>query len=316
MPTSYEVLGLRHVLRVPFLSLFRIKVLLIAILSDVVPSMAYWHVARKASLANDSFVLEDYIERLREFIEFLRPVTLGVPIRRSISPALFTISSMARSGKSTRKSGAPTGDQSDVRRGRTVVCEPVFSKQLDSFERGLIDSVQVNPLSEGRSVYPVLVRVAFVETGLSHCVTSHPDFIFCIAVDCTEAADAHRQVYNEFSAVLGRPTECHLKNGCAAFQVVRRTWHVRGEAVRVQAITDIALTSIEVERYLQPGTAPRRTRPRHRPWHRHRYVAHALLRRRLSQSPRYFFETRAGRRDQSTNLQRDPLIRAVRARAA
>jgi hypothetical protein len=148
--------------------------------------------------------------------------------------------------------------------------------------------------------------------GLSRCVTPHPGFIFCIAVDGTEAADTHRRVYNEFSAVLDRPAECYLQTGRVAFQVGRRTWHVWGKAVLRQTITDIALTSIEVERHRQPGPAPRRTRPRHR----HRYVAHAVLRRRLLQSLRYFFETRARHRNQSPNSQRDPLIRAVRPRAA
>ncbi|WP_341318795.1 hypothetical protein WN982_27815 [Paraburkholderia sp. IMGN_8] len=251
MPTSYEVLG------------------------ELVACMTYWHVARKVPLANDSFVLEDYVEHLREFIEFLRPVTLGVSVRQSILPALFTISSIARNGESTRKSMAPTSDRSDVRRGRTVVCELVLSKRLDSFERGLIDIVEASPLSEGRSAFPGLVRGAFVEMSLSHSVTSHPDFSFCIAVGDTEAADSHRCVYDEFGAVLDRSAECYLKTVCVAFQVVRR-----------QAITDIALTSIEVERHLAPGPAPRRTRPQHRL----RYVAHALRALPVAVAAAFFLE--------------------------
>jgi polyhydroxyalkanoate depolymerase len=278
----------------------------------LVGCMTYWHVARTVSLANGSFVLGDYVRHLREFIEFLRPVNLTVSVRQSILPALVMISSMARNGESTRKSMVPTGDRSDVRRGRTAVCELVLSKRLDAFERRRIDTVQGSPLSEGRSVYRGLVPVVFVEMGLSHSVTSHPDFIFCIAVGGTEAADTRPRFYDEFSAVLDRPGECYLKTVRVAFQEMGHPWRVWGDAVRRQVITDIALPSLEVERHLQPGLDPRRTRP----LHQHRFVAHALRKRRLLQSLRYFFGARAGRRDQSTNPQRDPSIRAVRARAA
>jgi poly(3-hydroxybutyrate) depolymerase len=65
-----------------------------------------------------------------------------------------------------------------------------------------------------------------------------------------ESAEAHRQFYDEYNAVMDMPAEYYLDTVKTVFQdfsLIRGTWKVAGQLVRPLDIVDTALLTVEGE---------------------------------------------------------------------
>ena len=81
-------------------------------------------------------------------------------------------------------------------------------------------------------------------------LTSHYDYFLDLVRGDDDGADAHRDFYDEYNAVLDLPAEYYLDTIRTVFQdfaLVNGTWDVDGERVRPQDITTSALLTIEGE---------------------------------------------------------------------
>jgi poly(3-hydroxybutyrate) depolymerase len=81
-------------------------------------------------------------------------------------------------------------------------------------------------------------------------MSSHYDYFLDLVRGDEESADAHRQFYDEYNAVLDMPAEYYLDTIETVFQefaLVNGTWDVAGKRVRPQDITRSALLTIEGE---------------------------------------------------------------------
>ena len=77
-------------------------------------------------------------------------------------------------------------------------------------------------------------------------VSSHYDYFLDLIRGDGDSAEAHRQFYDEYNAVLDMPAEYYLDTIKTVFQdfaLVNGTWVVRGEPVRPQDITCLLYTS-------------------------------------------------------------------------
>ena len=92
---------------------------------------------------------------------------------------------------------------------------------------------------------------------------SHYDYFRDLIRGDDDSAEAHRQFYDEYNAVLDMPAEYYLDTIKTVFQdfaLVNGTWIVHGELVRPQDITGTALLTIEGE--LDDISGAGQTRPR------------------------------------------------------
>jgi poly(3-hydroxybutyrate) depolymerase len=81
-------------------------------------------------------------------------------------------------------------------------------------------------------------------------LTSHYDYFLDLIRGDDDGADAHRDFYDEYNAVLDLPAEYYLDTIRTVFQdfaLVNGTWDVNGKRVRPQDITTSALLTIEGE---------------------------------------------------------------------
>ncbi|HSW23953.1 MAG TPA: polyhydroxyalkanoate depolymerase, partial [Burkholderiaceae bacterium] len=119
------------------------------------------------------------------------------------------------------------------------------------FENNVIYRVPHNYPGAGRRVYPgFLQHTGFVAMNPDRHMSSHYDYFLDLVRGDEESADAHRQFYDEYNAVLDMPAEYYLDTIETVFQefaLVNGTWDVAGKRVRPQDITRSALLTIEGE---------------------------------------------------------------------
>ena len=143
----------------------------------------------------------------------------------------------------------------------------------------MIYRVPANYPGAGRRVYPgFLQHAGFVAMNPDRHVQSHWDYFQHLVEGDDDDADAHREFYDEYNAVLDMPAEYYLdtSRSCSRSSCCRAgTWDVGGELVRPQDITthraadDRGRTRRHLRRRPDPGRA--------RPVHRHPADAQAPL---------------------------------------
>jgi poly(3-hydroxybutyrate) depolymerase len=143
------------------------------------------------------------------------------------------------------------GGPIDARKSPTSVNDLAVNKSHSWFENNVIQRVPPNFPGAGRRVYPGFLQyTGFVAMNPNRHVSSHYDYFRDLIRGDGESAEAHRQFYDEYNAVLDMPAEYYLDTIKTVFQdfaLVNGTWVVRGEPVRPQDITTTALLTIEGE---------------------------------------------------------------------
>ena len=90
----------------------------------------------------------------------------------------------------------------------------------------------------------------FVAMNPDRHLRSHYDYFLDLIRGDEDNAEAHRQFYDEYNAVLDMPAEYYLDTIKTVFQdfaLVNHTWRVQGELVRPQDIRSAALLTVEGE---------------------------------------------------------------------
>jgi hypothetical protein len=105
-----------------------------------------------------------------------------------------------------------------------------MNKSHSWFENNVIYRVPQNYPGAGRRVYPgFLQHTGFVAMNPDRHVTSHYDYFLDLMRGDDDSAEAHRQFYDEYNAVLDMPAEYYLDTIKTVFQdfaLVNGTWVV------------------------------------------------------------------------------------------
>ncbi len=143
------------------------------------------------------------------------------------------------------------GGPIDAQNSPTAVNNMATNKSHGWFEHNLIYRVPPNYPGAGRRVYPGFLQyLGFVAMNPTRHLSSHHDYFLDLVRGDTDSAEAHREFYDEYNAVLDMPAEYYLdciKTVFQDFALVNGTWVVEGEPVRPQDITRSALLSVEGE---------------------------------------------------------------------
>jgi poly(3-hydroxybutyrate) depolymerase len=167
-------------------------------------------------------------------------------------PVLAAVSLLASSqANSLPRSMTMMGGPIDARRSPTAVNNLAMNKSHSWFENNVIYRVPPNFPGAGRRVYPgFLQHTGFVAMNPDRHLSSHYDYFQHLISGDDDSAEAHRQFYDEYNAVLDMPAEYYLDTIKTVFQdfaLVNGTWHVHGQLVKPQDITTTALLTIEGE---------------------------------------------------------------------
>ncbi len=218
-----------------------------------------WKNARMVPLSQGDFHLDDYVNYVQEFIRYLQK-TYGqchvMSVCQPTVPVLAAVSLMASRGEKTPLSMTMMGGPIDARRSPTAVNNLAVQRSYEWFENNVIYRVPPGFPGEGRRVYPgFLQHAGFIAMNPDRHVNSHYDYFQHLIQGDNESAEAHRQFYDEYNAVLDMDANYYLETIRTVFQefkLVHGTWDVRApdgslERVRPQDIVDTGLLTVEGE---------------------------------------------------------------------
>jgi poly(3-hydroxybutyrate) depolymerase len=224
-----------------------------------------WTDARMVPLEAGAFHLDDYVEYVQEFIRHVGHDVHVISVCQPTVPVLAAVSLMASRGEPTPLSMTMMGGPIDARRSATAVNTLATNKSHSWFENNVIFRVPQNFPGAGRAVYPgFLQHTGFVAMNPDRHVSSHYDYFRDLIRGDDDSAEAHRQFYDEYNAVLDMPAEYYLDTIKTVFQefaLMNHSWVVKGEPVRPQDIRNTALLTIEGE--LDDISGPGQTQAAH-----------------------------------------------------
>lgn len=210
-----------------------------------------WTDARMVPVEAGPFHLDDYVAYVQEFIRHIGPEVHVISVCQPTVPVLAAVSLMASAGEPTPRTLTMMGGPIDARRSPTSVNNLAMNKSHAWFESNVIYRVPPNFPGAGRRVYPgFLQHTGFVAMNPDRHMSSHYDYFLDLIRGDGDSAEAHRQFYDEYNAVLDMPAEYYLDTIKTVFQdfaLVNGTWVVKGQAVRPQDITGSALLTVEGE---------------------------------------------------------------------
>ncbi|RZJ84102.1 MAG: polyhydroxyalkanoate depolymerase [Massilia sp.] len=211
-----------------------------------------WIDARMVPLSNGPFHLDDYIYYVQDFIRHLGPDVHVISVCQPTVPVLAAISLMATNNDpKLPKTMTMMGGPIDPRKSPTAVNDLAVEKPFSWFENTVIYSVPGNYPGFGRKVYPgFLQHAGFIAMNPGRHAQSHREFYQHLVRGDDDSAEAHRQFYDEYNAVLDMPAEYYLETIKTVFQehrLPKGTWEVGGQLVRPQDIKTVALFTVEGE---------------------------------------------------------------------
>ncbi|HZX28250.1 MAG TPA: polyhydroxyalkanoate depolymerase [Telluria sp.] len=211
-----------------------------------------WTDARMVPLSAGPFHLDDYVYYVQEFIRTLAPDLHVISVCQPTVPVLAAISLMASAEDAALpRTMTMMGGPIDPRRSPTQVNTLAIEKPFSWFENTVVYSVPANYPGFGRKVYPgFLQHAGFIAMNPGRHAQSHREFYNHLVRGDDDSAEAHRQFYDEYNAVLDMPAEYYLDTIKTVFQEHRLplgTWHVGGKQVRPQDIKTVALFTVEGE---------------------------------------------------------------------
>src|SRR4051812_26953177 len=218
-----------------------------------------WKNARTVPLEKGEFHLDDYVGYVQDFIRHLQAEYGNchvISVCQPTVPVLAAVSLMASRGETTPLTMTMMGGPIDARKSPTAVNNLAMNKSYEWFEANVIYRVPTNFPGAGRRVYPgFLQHSGFVAMNPDRHLSSHYDYFKHLMAGDDASAEAHRQFYDEYNAVLDMDADYYLETIQVVFQefrLVHGTWDVRSpdgklERVRPEDITTTAHFTIEGE---------------------------------------------------------------------
>jgi hypothetical protein len=226
------------------------------------------------------FHLDDYVGYVQEFIRHIGPEVHVISVCQPTVPVLAAVSLMATHGEFTPRTLTMMGGPIDARKSPTAVNNLAMNKSFEWFENNVIYRVPPNFPGAGRRVYPgFLQHTGFVAMNPDRHLSSHYDYFRDLIRGDDDSAEAHRQFYDEYNAVLDMPPSTTSTRSRPCSRTLRwstapGTWTARWCARRTSRPAH-AHSGRRARRHLRRRTDAGRPRP----VHGHPEVAAVPLRR-------------------------------------
>ena len=212
-----------------------------------------WHNARDVPLSQGGFGLDDYIDHLISFLEFIGPGAHVVAVCQPCVAALAATALMAEDDHACQpRSLTLMAGPVDCRVNPTGVNALATSKPIEWFEKNLISHVPLPHAGFMRRVYPGFVQLsAFVSMNLPRHKQAFVDIYKHMVDGEHEKAHTIKTFYDEYLAVNDLPAEFYLQTIQKVFQTYDLAMGklvYRDRIVNTRAIRRTALMTVEGER--------------------------------------------------------------------
>jgi poly(3-hydroxybutyrate) depolymerase len=210
-----------------------------------------WIDAKEIPITVGAFHFDDYVAYVREFLAFLGPDVNAMSVCQPTVPVLAAVSLMAEAGEPIPRTLTMMGGPIDSRRSPTAVNTFATQRPLSWFEAKVIQRVPMAYPGFMRRVYPGFLQFAgFVAMNPHRHMESHVQYYHHLVEGDGDSAEAHRNFYDEYNAVMDLPAEYYLETVERVFQkhlLPRGQLMVAGQRVHPEAIKGTALFTIEGE---------------------------------------------------------------------
>lgn len=211
-----------------------------------------WNNARDIPRDKGAFGLDDYVEHVMRFIEYLGPDTHVIGVCQPCNALLATVALMAQADNPAQpRSLTLMAGPVDTRINPTVVNYLATDHPLEWFEKNLISPVPARYKGAHRRVYPGFLQVSgFMSMNLPRHIRAHLDLFEHVIHARDDKAAATRNFYDEYFAVFDMPAEFYLETVERVFQdnhLARGKFKWRGQLADLGAIKKTALLTVEGE---------------------------------------------------------------------
>jgi poly(3-hydroxybutyrate) depolymerase len=212
-----------------------------------------WADARQVPASEGRFDLDDYIDYLIDFLEFIGPSTHVVAVCQPSVPALAATAVMGAARHPARPATLTMmGGPIDTRCSPTTVNDLAMERPIAWFRHNVIATVPMQYPGAGRRVYPGFLQLAgFMSMNLGNHLMSHYEMFKHLTVGDDESAQATKDFYDEYRSVCDMTAEFYLQTVEEVFQkhsLPNGTFVHRGKPVDLGDIRDTAILAIEGER--------------------------------------------------------------------
>ncbi|WP_108789851.1 polyhydroxyalkanoate depolymerase [Erythrobacter sp. Alg231-14] len=217
-----------------------------------------WADAATVPVHEGNFDLDDYIDYLMEFLEYIEGVQPGqrphmLAVCQPSVPA-FAATALLNQHKSPAAPATLTmmGGPIDTRESPTSVNDHAMKRPIAWFRQSVITTVPAKYRGAGRRVYPGFMQLsAFMSMNLQSHMMSHYEMFKHLTAGDDASAQATKDFYDEYRAVCDMTAEFYLQTVEEVFQkhsIPNGTFEHKGEIVDLTQITNTALLAVEGER--------------------------------------------------------------------
>jgi poly(3-hydroxybutyrate) depolymerase len=211
-----------------------------------------WANARDVPILEGRFDFHDYIDEVREILRHIGERAHVVAVCQPGPPVLAATALMAEDGDPNRPGSVSLlGSPIDARLAPTATNKLAEDKPFSWFQRAMIHTVPPPYPGMLRRVYPGFVQLySFISMNAERHQAAHRRYFDNLVDGDGDSAERHREFYDEYLSVLDLTEEFYLQTVDTVFQrylLPKGELEHRGRRVRLEAITDVALMSVEGE---------------------------------------------------------------------
>lgn len=224
-----------------------------AFLPDHEVFVTNWTDARDVPLADGRFDLNDYIDYVIEMIRAVGPQAHVIAICQPGPPVLAAIALMSEDDDPALPATMTyMGSPIDPRASPTVPNRVALERSYGWFKDNVIYSIPWPNKGFMRRVYPGFLQLGgFISMNSERHFVAHKEYFEHLVQGDCDSVYKHREFYDEYLAVMDLTEEFYLQTIRDIFQefkLPRGEFFHRGRLVRPQAITKVALMTVEGER--------------------------------------------------------------------
>src|SRR5688572_17380810 len=212
-----------------------------------------WADAKMVPLEAGRFDLDDYIDYLIEFLQFIGPGTHVLAVCQPSVPAFAAAAVMGAEKDPCRPATLTLmGGPVDTRASPTSVNDVAVRRPLSWFADNVLATVPLTYPGAGRRVYPGFMQLAgFLSMNIESHMRSHYEMFKHLTLGDHDSAEGTRKFYDEYLSVCDMTSEFYLQTIEHVFQkhsLPKGEFVHRGKPIDPDAIRDTALLAIEGER--------------------------------------------------------------------
>ncbi|MBT8471996.1 MAG: polyhydroxyalkanoate depolymerase, partial [Marinicaulis sp.] len=223
-----------------------------ALLPDHDVYITDWINPRNVPITMGRFDLNDYIDYLIDDLRLIGPGAHAIAVCQPGPPLLAACAVMSEENDPARPASMTfMGSPIDTRKSPTTPNVLAQQRSYSWFANNMIYTVPAPYSGVMRRVYPGFVQLySFLSMNSGRHLNAQYDYFQHLVEGDGDSADKHRSFYDEYLSVLDLTEEFYLQTIREVFQehsLAEGKFMHRGQRVKLEAITDIALMTVEGE---------------------------------------------------------------------